>query len=507
MKPSRFRWLLQTGAFLRKEVQDVTRHPRLLLTLVLGPFAIMAIFGIGYRDTPEPMSTLFVAPEGSPFLEQIDRFASQLDDYVDYEGTTSDAASAHERLVSGDIDLIVTFPDDPLQSVLAGEQAPITVTHTRLDPVERTAISFASRLGIDQINSSILARVVGEGQDLVTPAGDAVHVASEAVSAADQALAAGDDATAAAALDDLDRAVRRIETLTTMSADLFSQYGVDGAIGESAGGTEATLGDLRSTIDELRTEVDALGSDESRLGRVSELLTDIDERFDAFVTVDPEVLVRPFVSDVDLAVDNVDRVTDWYAPAAVVLMLQQFGVAFGALSFVRERQLGIVDVYRVAPVKAPQALAGKYLAYLLVGGVIAAVLTALVVLLLDVPLAGSLGSLALVMGLTLFASIGLGFVISLASPTDTQAVQYTMVVLLASLFFSGFFLAIGQLEGVARAISWLLPSTYGMKLLRDVMLRGAELDSFHVAGLAGFGVAMAALTALGARRRMAPTIG
>ena len=41
-------------------------------------------------------------------------------------------------------------------------------------------------------------------------------------------------------------------------------------------------------------------------------------------------------------------------------MLQQFGVAFGALSFVRERRLGIVDVYRVAPVNATATLIGKY---------------------------------------------------------------------------------------------------------------------------------------------------
>ena len=76
------------------------------------------------------------------------------------------------------------------------------------------------------------------------------------------------------------------------------------------------------------------------------------------------------------------------------------------------------------------------------------------------------------MALSLFASIGLGFVISLASATDAQAVQYTMIILLASLFFSGFFLSIGQMEGLAQVISWLLPVSYGMKLLRDVMLRG-----------------------------------
>ena len=183
-------------------------------------------------------------------------------------------------------------------------------------------------------------------------------------------------------------------------------------------------------------------------------------------------------------------------------MLQQFGIAFGALTFVRERQLGIVDMFRVAPVNASETLVGKYLAFLAIGGAIGALLTALVVTTLDVPIAGTLAQIAIVMALSLFASIGLGFVISLASATDAQAVQYTMIILLASLFFSGFFLSIGQMEGLAQVISWLLPVSYGMKLLRDVMLRGTDLDPLYVGGLAVFGVVMFVLALIGTRRRM-----
>jgi len=183
-------------------------------------------------------------------------------------------------------------------------------------------------------------------------------------------------------------------------------------------------------------------------------------------------------------------------------MLQQFGVAFGALSFVRERQLGIVDVYRVAPIDAGETLIGKYIAYLLIGGAIAALLTALIVGVLDVPMASSIDRVAVVLALTLFASIGLGFVISLISATDAQAVQYTMIVLLASLFFSGFFLSVGRMQGVARYIGWLLPVTYGMDMLRDVMLRGVNPSRNSLIGLSAYGVIAFALALYGTRRRM-----
>jgi ABC-2 type transport system permease protein len=183
-------------------------------------------------------------------------------------------------------------------------------------------------------------------------------------------------------------------------------------------------------------------------------------------------------------------------------MLQQFGVAFGALSFVRERQAGIVDVYKIAPVGASEALVGKYLAYLPIGGVIGAALTALMVGGLGVADTSNVMNLAIVMGLSLFASIGLGLIISLVSATDAQAVQYTMIVLLASLFFSGFFLSIGQLQGVGQAVSWLLPVSYGMEMLRDVMLRGAPINRDTLLGLTAYGVIAFFLALIGTRRRM-----
>ena len=53
---------------------------------------------------------MFVAPEGSPFLDQVQGFADELDSYVKYEGTTTDAAAARRELLENKVDLLVTFP-------------------------------------------------------------------------------------------------------------------------------------------------------------------------------------------------------------------------------------------------------------------------------------------------------------------------------------------------------------------------------------------------------------
>lgn len=498
MKPTAFRRLLQTGTFLRKESLDVLHQPRLLLTLVIGPFAILAVFGIGYKDTSTPMRTLFVGTAGSPLLEQVKTYANDISDSVKFVGVSNDLADAERQLAEGDVDLIVSFPDDPLDTVLAGKQAPITVIHTRLDPIERTAIRFASQLAVDEINSKILAAVVEGGRGFAVPAADVLAKADQALTSLDTAINTGDTVQVSQTIGDLQAATSELSTSDRLITAVRQQMTAANPNDEGLANAQREFEQLRVTVQSLDANTTATDVAEARTA-----LAAINDNYAKVSGVDPAVLVRPFDRKVQLNVSGGTEVTDWYAPAAIVLMLQQFGVAFGALSFVRERALGIVEVFRVAPVNAAETVIGKYLAYLLIGGAIGGILTALVVLALGVPLASGVLDVAIAIGLSLFASIGIGFVISLASSSDAQAVQYTMILLLASLFFSGFFLSLDQMQGVAQWAGYLLPVTYGMQLLRDVMLRGDPLDLTVTLQLLGYGLAMFALALFGTRRRMA----
>jgi ABC-2 type transport system permease protein len=103
----------------------------------------------------------------------------------------------------------------------------------------------------------------------------------------------------------------------------------------------------------------------------------------------------------------------------------------------------------------------------------------------------------------LFTSLGIGFVISLISGTDTQAVQYSMIVLLTSVFFSGFFLSLDSLWEPVRIISWSVPATYGIELLRQVMLRGAPVAVQLLAQLVVIGLALFVVAWFLLRRSMA----
>jgi ABC-2 type transport system permease protein len=209
-------------------------------------------------------------------------------------------------------------------------------------------------------------------------------------------------------------------------------------------------------------------------------LQNINEQIESFRHMDSNVLVSPFRSEV-LNIGNAAlEPTHFYVPAVIALLLQHLTITMAGLSIVRERREGTMELFRAAPLSAFETLLGKYLSYFLLTAVLAAILTALVTFLMGVPMLGNWFVYVLIITAVLFTSLGIGFVISITAQSDSQAIQSAMIVLLASVFFSGFFLPLYRLSIFVYPISWALPATYGTKLLQDVMLRGQVPNVFLV---------------------------
>ena len=60
----------------------------------------------------------------------------------------------------------------------------------------------------------------------------------------------------------------------------------------------------------------------------------------------------------------------------------------------------------------------------------------------------------------------------MVSDSERQAVQLSLLTLLASVFFSGFVLPLDEFTAPVRVLAYLLPVTHGIQLLQDLMLRG-----------------------------------
>ena len=214
---------------------------------------------------------------------------------------------------------------------------------------------------------------------------------------------------------------------------------------ETADPVQSTLTDLRQNTNQLGNSTDSKDERLARLDKIDKEITDLDGKLAEFQSIDPSIIVSPFRSETKSVANVQPSISDFFAPAVLALLLQHLAVTFAALSIVRERNVGTMELFRVSPLSAAEALFGKYISYMLFGGVIAAILSALLVFVLHVPMLGNWWYFALVIAAVLFTSLGIGFAISIVSQTDSQAVQYSMIILLASVFFSGFIMSLDML--------------------------------------------------------------
>ena len=112
--------------------------------------------------------------------------------------------------------------------------------------------------------------------------------------------------------------------------------------------------------------------------------------------------------------------------------------------------------------------------------------------------------IAAVAVLVILASLGIGLVISALVRTESEAIQYAMMLLLVSIFFSGFFIPIDRLIPPVRVVSYLLPATYGIEALQQVAFEGRTPDLLLVGGAVAYAL-VTLLTAWALLRRQGIT--
>jgi ABC-2 type transport system permease protein len=495
-------WAVQTAAFARRELADFIRQPRLLGLLVLGPFAILFLFGSGYRNDTVELKAAFVAPASGPLRDALDRHGAQLSRFVRIEAIRESLEEAELLLDDDTVDLVVVLPADPREQLLSGERVPIMVLNDTIDPLQGVAIQFAVRIAVDELNAAALAAVLGEAIDVLGPAREQLAVAADQADKLRSASEAGDDEARDRSAADLGDTVGDLRDSLVIPAAILANLET-----EEAQAAEGSVTALRDRLDEVAAGLEdvpgvSASSEVSRrqVEETLEALAEVDRQVPLTNDLRPDVLAQPFRADNRTTLQEPVKIIDYYSAAAIPLLIQHLGMTLGSLSFVRDRALGLFELYRSGPTSAGKAVAGKYLAYLTAAAATGTALVVGVVAGLDVPLLGFPGYVALVVALVAASSIGLGLMVSLVSRSDSQAVQISMIILLASLFFSGFFLTVDRLDYPYRALSWLLPVTYGIRSLHEVMLQGRTVSVLDLLGLAALTV-VGLLGAIGLLRR------
>ena len=191
-------------------------------------------------------------------------------------------------------------------------------------------------------------------------------------------------------------------------------------------------------------------------------------------------------------------------PGLIGVILTMTMVLFTGVAIVRERERGNMEMLIATPLSRTELMVGKVLPYAVIGLLQTTVVLALGVWLFQVPVRGGVLDVYLAAVLLILANLTLGLLISTKAESQFQAMQMTFFVFLPSILLSGFMFPFAGMPVVIQWLAEILPLTHFLRIIRGVMLRGANLPSLwpDVLALVAFTIVMMTAAILRFRKRL-----
>ena len=213
---------------------------------------------------------------------------------------------------------------------------------------------------------------------------------------------------------------------------------------------------------------------------------------------------------------------DALAPVFLGIFAYFFVFILTGISFLRERVGGTLERLLATPVTRAEIVLGYSIGFSIFAAIQVVVLTLFILAKVDVPALGPIpaftigldvqtaGSPAIAFVVALLMAIGavnLGIFLSTYARTELQIVQFIPLVILPQALLGGVFWPVERLPDILQAIAHVLPVTYAVDALREVMIKGADFGTAVVqqdlAVLAGIAILFVVLGAGTIKREVA----
>lgn len=164
----------------------------------------------------------------------------------------------------------------------------------------------------------------------------------------------------------------------------------------------------------------------------------------------------------------------FFVPGLIAIILQLVLLFLTSFSIVREREHGTLEQLFVTPVGRAGLMFGKLIPYSLIAFGELLIVLLLMNTVFAIPIHGNLFLLLLLSTLFIITALGLGLLISTLATTQLEAMQFAFMIMLPSILLSGFMFPRSEMPTPIYLISFAIPVTYFIEILRGVILRGAE---------------------------------
>ncbi|MFX1424714.1 MAG: ABC transporter permease [Promethearchaeota archaeon] len=187
--------------------------------------------------------------------------------------------------------------------------------------------------------------------------------------------------------------------------------------------------------------------------------------------------------DIGYAFGEDSTTLDFFAPAMIIFGVFFFSFILVMMNLIGERKGGTLPLLLQCPYDKGQIILGYLAAFSIVSMAQTTVIIFVARVMFDVSFGTSLAHyISLYIGAVILGWNGLVLAIFLSSfaRSEFQAIQFVPLVILPALLLSGIVIPISQIPEIIRWVCYLLPTTYGVHLLRQVAIEGYVLELFNV---------------------------
>jgi ABC-2 type transport system permease protein len=162
-----------------------------------------------------------------------------------------------------------------------------------------------------------------------------------------------------------------------------------------------------------------------------------------------------------------------FVPGVMALVLMLICVLMTAISIVKEKETGTMEILLVSPFKPVLVILAKAVPYLLLSLINVATILLLSVFVLQVPVRGSVLLLFAESTLFIITCLTLGIFISIKTNTQQVAMLVSLMgMLLPTVLFSGFMFPIENMPVALQVFSNIVPSKWFYIIVKSIMIKG-----------------------------------
>jgi ABC-2 type transport system permease protein len=165
-----------------------------------------------------------------------------------------------------------------------------------------------------------------------------------------------------------------------------------------------------------------------------------------------------------------------FVPGVMGMILMIICAMMTAISIVREKERGTMEVLLVSPIRPILIIIAKIIPYLALGIIDLSFILVISHFILNVPIAGSFVSLTVVSVLFIIVALSLGLFISVSTNTQVAAMLASgMILLMPCILLSGMIYPIESMPRILQLFAYIVPASWFISACKKIMIMGVSI--------------------------------